>query len=127
MLLFFTPVYLISRTADRTKANIHERKRIAIVHAKFAFSGNTHYFARFPHNGFGDAPKVRNYCAYNGTSFNSCYNEYNCVILMCHYCAYNGIDFIVRNTRYDAGYFVVSLLRVCVAMILRRVIAHLVT
>ena len=47
MLLFFAPVSRISRTDDRTKANIHERKRIAIVHAKFALAENTHYFAHF--------------------------------------------------------------------------------
>ena len=52
---FFAPVSRISRTDDRTKANIHERKRIAIAHAKFVLAENTHYFAHFPHNGFCDA------------------------------------------------------------------------
>ena len=46
-LLFFAPVFRIIRTDYRTKANIHERKRIAIVHAKFAFSENTPYFHAF--------------------------------------------------------------------------------
>ena len=47
MLLFFAPVSMISRTDDRTKANIHERKRIAIVHTKFVLDENTPYFAHF--------------------------------------------------------------------------------
>ena len=34
---------------------------------------------------------------------------------------------MMRNTRYNAGDFVVSLLRVCVAMILRRVMSRMVT
>ena len=38
---------MISRTDDRTKANILERKRIAIVHAKFALAENTHYLRTF--------------------------------------------------------------------------------
>ena len=42
-ILFFAPVSRISRTDDRTKANIHERKRIAIAHAKFVLAENTHY------------------------------------------------------------------------------------
>ena len=46
-LLFFAPVLRISRTDDRTKANIHERKRIAIAHAKFALAENTHYLRTF--------------------------------------------------------------------------------
>ena len=46
-LLFFAPVLRISRTADRTKANIHERKRIAIAHAKFVLAENTHYLRTF--------------------------------------------------------------------------------
>ena len=47
MLLFFAPVLQISRTDDRTKANIHERKRIAIAHAKFVLAENTHYLRTF--------------------------------------------------------------------------------
>ena len=111
MLLFFAPFYRISRTDDRTKANISERKRIAIVHAKFALTENRHYFAHLPHNGFGDALLARNYCAYNGMAFRASDNVYNCVILTRHYCAYNDMAFVSRNTRYDAGDFVVSLLR----------------
>ena len=84
---FFAPVSRISRTDDRTKENIHERKRIAIAHAKFVLAENTHYFAHFPHNGFGNALLARNYCAYNDMAF------------------------VSRNTRYDAGDFGVSLLR----------------
>ena len=79
---------MISHTDDRTKENILERKRIAIVHAKFAFIKNKPYFAHFPHNGFGDAPFARNYCAYKGMAF------------------------MARNTRYDADDFGVSLLRI---------------
>ena len=112
MLLFFAPVSRISRTDDRTKANIHERKRIAIAHAKFVLAENTHYFAHFPHNGFGDALLARNYCTYNGTAFRTSDNVYNCVILTRHYCAYNDMAFMSRNTRYDAGDFGVSLLRI---------------
>ena len=88
MLLFFAPVLRISRTDDRKKANIYERKRIAIVHAKFVFIKNTPYLAHFPHNGFGDALLARNYCAYKG------------------------MEFMARNTRYNAGDFGVSLLRI---------------
>ena len=47
MLLFFAPFYQISRTDDRTKANILERKRIAIAHAKFVLAENTHYLRTF--------------------------------------------------------------------------------
>ena len=110
-ILFFAPVSRISRTDDRTKANIHERKRIAIAHAKFILAENTHYFAHFPNNGFGGALLARNYCAYSDTAFNARYSEYNCVILTRHYCACNGMAFVSRNTRYDAGDFGVSLLR----------------
>ena len=110
MLLFFTPIYQISRTDDRTKANIHERKRIAIVHAKFDFAENTHYSARFRIMAFVTRLFSRHYCAYNGTPFNSCYNEYNGVILTRHYCAYNDMVFVLRNTRHNAGDFDVSLL-----------------
>ena len=88
MLLFFAPVLQISRTDDRKKANKYERKRIAIVHARFAFAENTHYFAHFTHNGFDDALLARRYCAYNG------------------------MEFMARNTRYNAGDFGVSLLRI---------------
>ena len=102
---------MISRTDDRTKANILERKRIAIVHAKFAFAENMRYFAHFSHNGFGDALLARNYFAYNGVAFNERYNEYNGVILTRHYCACNGMAFVSRDTRYNAGDFGVSLLR----------------
>ena len=108
---FFAPVLQISRTDDRTKANIHERKRIAIAHAKFALAENTHYFAHFPHNGFCDAPFARHYWAYDGMDFHSRDNTYNGVILTRHYCAYNDMAFVSRNTRYNAGYFGVSLLR----------------
>ena len=111
MLLFFAPVLRISRTDDRTKANIYERKRTLPVHAKFVFSENTPYFHAFLHNGFGDALFARNYCAYNGMAFRTSDNVYNCVILTRHYCDYNGVAFVARNTRYDAGDFVVSLLR----------------
>ena len=111
MLLFFAPFYQISRTDDRTKANIYERKRTLPVHAKFVFSENTPYFHAFLHNGFGDALLARNYCAYNGMAFRTSDNVYNCVILTRHYCDYNGVAFVARNTRYDAGDFVVSLLR----------------
>ena len=38
-------------------------------------------------------------------------NVYNGVILTRQYCAYNDMDFVSRNTRYDAGDFGVSLLR----------------
>ena len=79
---------MISNTDDRTKANILERKRIAIVHAKFALTENRHYFAHLPHNGFGDALLARNYCAYKGMAF------------------------MARNTRHNAGDFGVSLLRI---------------
>ena len=112
MLLFFAPVSLISRTDERTKANKHERKRIAIVNAKFVLAENTHYFAHFSHNGFGDAQKVRNYCTYYGAYFHARYKAYNVVILTRHYCAYNGMAFVARHTRYDAGHFVISLLRI---------------
>ena len=112
MLLFFAPVSLISRTYERTKANIHERKRIAIVHAKFVLTENRHYFAHLPHNGFYDAQKERNYCAYNGMTSDASDNVYNCVILTRHYCACNGMAFVARHTRYDAGDFVVSLLHI---------------
>ena len=111
-LLFFAPVLRISRTDDRKKANIHERKRMAIVHAKFALAENTHYFAHFQHNGFGGALLARNYCAYNCMAFRASDNVYNCVILTRHYCDYNGMAFVARHTRYDAGHFVVSLLRI---------------
>ena len=111
MLLFLAPISRISRTDDRTKANILERKRIAIVHAKFVLVENTHYFAHFPRNGFGDAPFARQYCAYSDTAFNARYNEYNGVILKRHYCDCNDMAFVSRNTRYDAGDFGVSLLR----------------
>ena len=96
---------MISNTDDRTKANILERKRIAIVHAKFVFTKNTPYFAHFQHNDFRDAPFARNYCAYNGMAFRTSDNVYNCVILTRHYCACNGMAFVSRNTRYDAGDF----------------------
>lgn len=79
---------MISRIADRTKANIHERKRIAIVHAKFAFAENTPYFAHLWHSAYYDVPFAR------------------------HYCAHNGMAFMSRDTRYNVGDFVVSLLRV---------------
>ena len=108
---FFAPVSRISRTDDRTKANILERKRIAIVHAKFALAENMRYFAHFPHNCFRDAPKARHYCAYSNTVFNARYNAYSGVILTRHYCAYNDMAFVSRNTRYNAGDFGVSLLR----------------
>ena len=109
MLLFFAPVSRISRTADRTKANINECKRIAVVNAKFAFAENMHYFAHFTHNGFCDAPFARHYCAYDGMDFHTSDNVYNCVTLTLHYCAYNGMAFTARNTRYNVGDFVVSL------------------
>ena len=109
---FSAPVLRISRTDDRTKANIYERKRIAIANAKFVFIKNTPYFAHFPHNGFCDALLARNYCAYNGMAFCTSDNVYNCVILTRHYCDYNGVAFVARNTRYDAGDFGVSLLRI---------------
>ena len=111
MLLFFAPFYQISRTDDRTKANILERERIAIAHAKFVLAENTHYFAHFPHNGFCDAPFARHYWAYDGMDFHSRDNTYNGVILTRHYCAYNDMAFVSRNTRYNAGDFGVSLLR----------------
>ena len=111
MLLFFAPVLRIIRTDDRTEANKSERKRIAIVHAKFAFAENMRYFAHFPHNGFCDAPKARHYCAYNCMAFRTSDNVYNGVILTRHYCAYNNMAFVSRNTRYNAGDFGVSLLR----------------
>ena len=43
MLLFFAPVPLISRTDERTKANILERKRTLPLHAKFVLTENIHY------------------------------------------------------------------------------------
>ena len=110
-LLFFAPVSRISRTDYRTKANKYERIRIAIVHAKFVLAENTHYFAHFSHNGFGDALFARNYCAYDGAWFTARDNAYNGVILTRHYCAYNCIGFKSRNTHYNVGYFCVSLLR----------------
>ena len=110
-LLFFAPVLRISRTDDRKKANIHERKRIAIVHAKFVLAENTHYFVHFPHNGFGDAPFARHYWAYDGMDFHARDNTYNGVIMTRHYCTYNDMAFVSRNTRYNAGDFGVSLLR----------------
>ena len=111
MLLFFAPISRISRTDDRTKANKTESKRKLTVHAKFVLAENTHYFAHFPHNGFGDAPFARNYCAYNGMAFHARDNTYNGVILTRHYCDYNVVAFVARNTRYNAGDFGVSLLR----------------
>lgn len=111
-LLFFAPVSRIIRTDDRTKANTYERIRIAIVHAKFVFSQNTPYFAHLSHNGFGDALLARRYCAYNGMKFHARCNAYNGVIMTRHYCAYNGMGFMSRDTRYKAGDFGVSLLRV---------------
>ena len=110
MLLFFAPVLRIIRTDDRTEANKSERKRIVIAHANFVLAENTHYFAHFPHNGFGNALLARNYCAYNDMAFRTSDNVYNCVILTRHYCAYNGMMFNVSNTHYDAGDFGVSLL-----------------
>ena len=88
MLLFFAPVLRISRTDDRAQANKAERKRTLPIQAKFVLAKNTHYFAHFQHNGFGDALLARNYCAYNGMAF------------------------MARNTRYDADDFGVSLLRI---------------
>ena len=101
MLLFFAPFYQISRTDDRTKANISERKRIAIVHAKFALTENRHYFAHLPHNGFGDALLARNYCAYNGMAFRTSDNVYNCVIMTRHYCAFGDADFTARYCAFS--------------------------
>ena len=112
MLLFFAPVLQISRTDDWKKANKAESKRKLTVHAKFVLAENTHYFAHFPHNGFGDAPFARHYWAYDGMDFHARDNTYNDVILTRHYCAYNGMMFNVSNTRYDAGDFGVSLLRI---------------
>ena len=112
MLLFFAPVSLISRTDERTKANILERKRTLPLHAKFVLTENRHYFVHFPHNGFSDALLAHNYCAYNGAYFHSRHNKHNGVILTRHYFTYNGMEFMSRDTRYDAGYFVVSLLRI---------------
>ena len=109
-ILFFAPIYRISRTDDRTKANKAERKWILPIHAKFVLTENRHYFAHFPHNGFRDALLARNYCAYSYTAFNARYNTYNGVILTRHYCDYNGMMFNASNTRYDVGDFVVSLL-----------------
>ena len=60
----------------------------------------------------GDALLARNYCAYKGMAFRTSDNVYNCVILTRHYCDYNGVAFVARNTRYDAGDFGVSLLRI---------------
>ena len=85
---FFAPVSRIIRTYDRTKENKYERIRIAIVHAKFAFAENRHYFAHLRNGAYSDAHFAR------------------------HYCAHNGIDFMMRNTRFNVGDFVVSLLRV---------------
>lgn len=121
-ILFFAPVSRISLTDDRTKANIHERKRIAIAHAKFVLAENTHYFAHFPHNGFCDAPFARHYWAYDGMEFHARYNAYNGVIMTRHYFTYNCMAFVSRDTRYNAGDFGVSLLRVllcvfCVALL----------
>ena len=107
---FFAPVSRIIRTDDRTEANKGERKRIAVVHAKFVFAKNTPYFAHFPHNGFRDALLARYYCAYNCACFTARYIAYNCVILTRHYCAYNCMAFVARHTRYYADDFCVSLL-----------------
>ena len=109
---FFSPVSMISRIADRTKENKDERKRIAVVHAKFVLTENRHYFSHFPHNGFHDASFARQYCAYSYMTFYARYNAYNGVILTRNYCAYNVMAFMSRDTRYNAGDFVVSLLRV---------------
>ena len=119
---FFAPVLRISRTDDRTKENKDERKRIAVVPAKFAFAENTHYFARFPNNGFSDATFARHYCAYDGMDFHARDNRYNGVILTRNYCAYNGVTFVSLNTRYNVGDFCVSPLRIsrcgfCVALL----------
>ena len=89
MLLFLAPISRISRTDDRTEANKTESKRKLTVHAKFVLAENTHYFAHFPRNGFGDALLARNYCAYNGMAFRTSDNVYNCVILTRNYCDYN--------------------------------------
>ena len=45
-------------------------------------------------------------------AFRTSDNVYNCVILTRHYCDYNGVAFVARNTRYNAGDFGVSLLRI---------------
>ena len=108
---FFAPVSLISRTDERTKENILERKRTLPLHAKFVLTENRHYFAHFPHNGFGNAHLARHHCAYYDTSFHERYNAHNGVTLTLRYCAYNGMDFVSRNTRYNVGYFGVSSLR----------------
>ena len=102
-LLFFAPVLRISRTDDRKKANKAESKRKLTVHAKFVLAENTHYFAHFPHNGFGNALLARNYCAYNGMAFCTSDNVYNGVILTRQYCAYNNMALVARSTRYQAG------------------------
>ena len=44
--------------------------------------------------------------------FHSRDNTYNGVILTRQYCAYNDMAFVSRNTRYNAGDFGVSLLRI---------------
>ena len=127
MLLFFAPVSLISLTDDRKKANICERKRTLPVHASFAFAENMRYFAHLRNGAYSDEHFARHYCAYDGASFNSRYNEYNCVILTCHYCAYNGMAFMARHTRYDAGYFCRIIIARLVTLILRRVISRIST
>ena len=135
MLLFFAPISMISHTDDRTKENILERKRIAIVHAKFAFIKNKPYFAHFPHNGFGDALlrvtiahiKAWNlwrviraitqvilayrYCAFGDADFMSRYCAFNDTNFSCRYCRYNGAWFCVRNCRCNVVDFGVPLQR----------------
>ena len=109
---FFTPVSRIIRTDDRTKANKDERKRTLPVHAKFAFSENTPYFSHLLHSAYSDVHFTRHYCAYYGMNFHARYSAYSSVILTRLHCAYNGMAFVARHTRFNAGDFGVSLLRV---------------
>ena len=133
---FFSRLFsMISRTANRKKANIHERKRIAIVHAKFVLAENTHYFAHFPHNGFGDRQKrvtlahimtwllcrvtraitqvilAYRYCAFCDADFTSLYCAFSDATFSFRYFRYNGAWFCMGNCRCNVVDFGVPLQR----------------
>ena len=134
-LLFFAPVLQISRTDDWTKANIYERKRIAIAHAKFVLAENTHYLRTFrimalvtrllrvtiAHikawnlwrviRAIMQAILAYRYCAFGDADFMSRYCTFNDTNFSCLYCRYNGAWFCVRNCRCNVVDFGVPLQR----------------
>lgn len=116
MLLFFTPVFQISRTDDRKKANKDEQKRIAIVHAKFDFAENTHYFAHLWHSAYSYALLARHYCAYNCMEFMARNTRYNAGDLSCRYCAFGGADFTERYCAFSDTNFYCRYCRYNVAL-----------